>query len=66
MREIVHAAIDRDDRAAAIEAFIKMREACSPMDPMLVEAHAVIYRNSPPDRPWRQVEPDEAMALALG
>ena len=54
---------DRNDRAAAIDAFIKMREACSPMDPMLVEAHAVIYRNSPPDRPWRQVEPDEAMAL---
>lgn len=54
---------DRYDRAAAIDAFIKMRAACSPMDPMLVEAHAVIYRNSPPDRPWRQVEPDEAMAL---
>jgi hypothetical protein len=54
---------DRGDRAAAIHAFAKMREACRPMDPLLVEAHAVIYRESPPDRPWRQVEPDEALAL---
>ena len=54
---------ERGDRAAAIDAFVKMREACKPMDPLLVEAHAVIFRNSPPDRPWRQVEPDEALAL---
>jgi TPR repeat protein len=51
------------DRAAAIDAFVKMRQACHPMDPMLIEAHTVIYRSIPPDRPWRQVEPDEALAL---
>jgi hypothetical protein len=51
------------DRAAAIDAFVKMRDVCSPVDPMLIEAHTVIYRNKLPDRPWRQVEPDEALAL---
>jgi len=53
----------RGDRAGAIQAYARMRDTLSPDEPLLIEAHSVIYRNLPPDRPWRQVEPDEALAL---
>lgn len=51
------------DRAGAIGAFAKMRAAVPPTDPLLIGAHVVIYRSQAPERPWRQVEPAEAMAV---
>ena len=50
-------------REAAIGAFVKMREAGGPGDPLLVEAHSMIYRDKPPERAWRQVEPAQALEL---
>jgi len=53
----------RGDRAGAIDAFSKMRAALRPSDPLLVNAHVLIYRLQSPVRPWQQVEPAEAMAV---
>ncbi len=50
-------------REAAIGAFVKMRETCGPGDPLLIEAHSMIYRDKPPERAWRRVEPAEALDL---
>ena len=50
-------------RAAAVDAFVKMRDTVKPNDPLMIETHSLIYRHVPPDRPWRQVEPAEALAV---
>ncbi len=53
----------RGDRASAVDAFVKMRDTVRPEDPLMIETHSLIYRNVPPDRPWRRVEPAEALAV---
>lgn len=53
----------KGDRAGAIDAYSKMRAALRPSDPLLVNAHVLIYRLKSPGRPWQQVEPAEAMAV---
>jgi len=51
------------DRAGAIGAFAKMRATVPSTDPLLLGAHVVIYRSQAPERPWRQVEPADAMSI---
>ena len=51
------------DRAGAIGAYAKMRAAVPSTDPLLLGAHVVIYRLQAPERPWRQVEPADAMSI---
>ncbi len=51
------------NRALAVDAFVKMRDTVRPNDPLMIETHSLIYRNTLPDRPWRRVEPAEALAV---
>ena len=54
--------LDNKDRANAVGAFAKMRKTIGPREALLLEAHSLIFRQTPPERPWQRVEPAEALA----